>query len=84
MGLISWIIVGAVAGWLAGLIMKGSGSGFLMNVVIGIVGALIGGFVMSLFGSVGVTGFNLWSLLVSVIGAVILLAIVNLFRKGRA
>lgn len=84
MGLLSWIIVGAVAGWLAGLIMKGSGSGFLMNVVIGIVGALIGGFIMNMFGTVGVTGFNLWSLLVSVVGAVVLLAIVNLFRRGRA
>ena len=64
--------------------VQGSGSGFLMNVVIGIIGALIGGFIMSLFGSIGVTGFNLWSLLVALIGSIVLLGIVNLFRKGRA
>lgn len=81
MGLLSWIVVGALAGWIAGLIMKGSGSGFFMNIVIGIVGAFIGGIVMNLIGNVGVTGFNLWSLLVSVLGAIILLAIVNLVRR---
>lgn len=81
MGLLSWIVVGALAGWIAGLIMKGSGSGFLMNMIIGIVGAFIGGLIMNLIGNVGVTGFNLWSLLVSVVGAIVLLAIVGLFRK---
>lgn len=81
MGLLSWIIVGALAGWIAGLLMKGSGSGFFMNIVIGILGAFIGGLVMNLIGSVGVTGFNIYSLIVSIVGAIILLAIVNLFRR---
>ena len=84
MGIISWIIVGGIAGWVAGLIMKGSGSGLLMNIIIGIVGAFIGGLIMNMIGNVGVTGFNIWSLLVSVLGAVILLGIVGLFRRGRA
>lgn len=84
MGIISWILVGAIAGWIAGLIMKGSGSGLFMNIVIGIVGAFIGGLVMNLIGNVGVTGFNLWSLLVAVVGSVLLLGIVGLFRRGRA
>ena len=84
MGILSWIIVGGIAGWIAGLIMKGSGSGVLMNIIIGIIGACIGGLIMNLLGKVGVTGFNLWSLLVAVLGAVILLAIVGLFRRGRA
>ncbi len=84
MGILSWIIVGAIAGWLAGLIMKGSGSGFLMNILIGIVGAFVGGLIMNLAGGVGVTGFNLWSLLVATVGSIVLLAIVGLFRRGRA
>lgn len=83
MGILSWIIVGALAGWIAGLILKGSGNGFFMNIIIGIVGAFIGGLVMNLFGSVGVTGFNLWSILVATVGAIILLAIVNLVRRRK-
>lgn len=84
MGILSWIIVGGIAGWLAGLIMKGSGSGVVMNIIIGIVGAFIGGLIMNMIGNVGVTGFNIWSLLVAIVGSVILLAIVGLFRRGRA
>lgn len=84
MGILSWIIVGALAGWIAGLIMKGSGSGLFMNIIIGIVGAFIGGLIMNLIGNVGVTGFNLWSLLVAILGAILLLGIVNLFRRGSA
>lgn len=84
MGILSWIIVGGVAGWLAGLIMKGSGSGILMNIIIGIIGAFIGGLIMNLIGNVGVTGFNIWSLLVAVVGSIVLLGIVGLFRRRRA
>ncbi|MDL2214205.1 GlsB/YeaQ/YmgE family stress response membrane protein [Clostridia bacterium OttesenSCG-928-O13] len=84
MGIISWIIVGAVAGWIGGLIMKGSGSGLFMNIVIGILGAFIGGFIMNLFGNVGVIGFDLRSLAVAIIGSIVLLGVVGLFRRGRA
>ena len=73
MNLLLWIVLGALAGWIALLIMRtDEQQGALMNVVLGIVGALVGGFVMSLFGLEGVTGFNLYSILVSIFGAVLL------------
>lgn len=82
MGIIGWLVVGALAGWIASLIMKrGRQMGLLANIVVGVVGALIGGFVLQLFGVDGITGFNLWSILVAVIGACILLFIVGLFRR---
>ncbi|MDQ5919561.1 MAG: hypothetical protein QG668_288 [Patescibacteria group bacterium] len=83
MGIILWIILGAVAGWIASLIMKTDAQqGALMNIVIGIVGAVLGGFVMSFFGQGGVSGFNLYSLLVSVLGAVVLIAIIRAVRSS--
>ena len=83
MGILSWIVLGGIAGWIASLIMKTNESmGILANIVVGIVGALIGGFLVSLFGGTGVTGFNVWSLLVAVLGSVVLLAIVKAMRGG--
>lgn len=82
MGILSWIIVGGLSGWIASMIMKRNGSmGALANIIVGIVGALIGGFVMGLFGFGGVSGFNIWSVLVSVLGSVILLWIGNKIAK---
>ena len=79
MSIISWIVLGGVAGWLASIIMKrNSQMGLIANVIAGIVGAAVGGWVFSLFGGAGVTGFNLPSLVVAFIGAVIVLAVVNL------
>jgi len=80
MGIIAWIILGAIAGWLAGMI-TGRGGGLLRNVVVGIVGALIGGFLMNFMGGAGVTGFNLYSIVVAVLGAVVLLVIAGLFNR---
>lgn len=84
MGIISWLIIGALAGWIASKITgndKQMGAG--KNILAGIAGAFIGGFIMDVLGGTGITGFNLWSLLVAVIGAVILLLIINLVnRKG--
>lgn len=81
MGILLWIVFGALAGWIASLIMKtDSQQGTLANIGIGIVGALIGGFLMSFLGGSGVTGFNLYSLLVAVLGAVILIAILKAIR----
>ncbi|HEX9115407.1 MAG TPA: GlsB/YeaQ/YmgE family stress response membrane protein [Anaerolineae bacterium] len=79
MGILSWIIVGLIAGWLAGLVMKGGGYGILGDIILGIVGALIGGFLVgALTGNPGaVNGINLTSILVAFIGAVILVAIVR-------
>lgn len=80
MGIIVWIIFGAIAGWLAHLI-TGRGGGLITNIIVGIVGAFIGGFVMSLFGGSGVTGFNLYSFLVAILGAVVLLVVVGMIRR---
>lgn len=80
MSIIGWIVLGGVAGWLASIIMKrNSQMGLIANVIAGIVGAVVGGWVFSLFGGAGVTGFNLPSLVVAFVGALIVLAIVNLF-----
>ncbi|MCL4275611.1 MAG: GlsB/YeaQ/YmgE family stress response membrane protein [Anaerolineales bacterium] len=77
-----WIIFGALAGWLASIVMgKNKQMGALANIVVGIIGAFIGGYVMQFFGAQGVTGFNLPSLLVAILGAVILLFVVGLFRR---
>ncbi|MDQ5983926.1 MAG: hypothetical protein RUMPE_00955 [Eubacteriales bacterium SKADARSKE-1] len=84
MGIIGWIIIGALAGWIASLITgndKRMGAG--MNILVGVVGGFVGGLVMNFFGGYGVTGFNLWSLLVATVGAIILLLIVNAVMKRR-
>ncbi len=80
MNIILWIVLGALAGWLAGLIMK-STHGLLEDIVLGIVGALVGGFIMNALGQSGVTGFNLYNLLVAALGAVILIALGRAFHK---
>jgi len=73
--------MGGVAGWIASLFMGTDASqGIFLNIVVGIVGAMVGGFLFSFFGAAGVTGFNLYSLLVSVVGASVLLWIVQLVR----
>jgi len=83
-GIISWIVVGLIAGILAKLIMPGRGpGGFLITIVIGMVGALVGGFVVQLLGGTGLTGFSIWSILVATIGAIILLALYRLFAGQR-
>ena len=85
MGIIGWIILGGLAGWIASIIMgKNAQMGIVANIVVGIVGALIGGFVFNMIGGTDVTGFNLWSLFVAVVGSVILLGIVRLFSGSRA
>lgn len=82
MGIILWIILGAFAGWIASMIMgTNQNQGLLLNIVVGIVGALIGGLIMSAIGATGITGFNLYSFLVAIAGAVVLLAAVKILRK---
>ncbi len=84
MGIILWIVFGALAGWIASIIMKTNAEqGAIGNIVVGVIGAIIGGYVMTFFGQAGVTGFNIYSLIVAIIGAVILLAIVNAFKRGK-
>ncbi|WP_298577416.1 GlsB/YeaQ/YmgE family stress response membrane protein [uncultured Luteimonas sp.] len=85
MGIIIWLIVGGIVGWLASIIMKRDGQqGILLNIIVGIIGALIGGWLIGpLLGAGSINdGITVMSFIVSLIGAVILLAIVNLFRRG--
>lgn len=86
MNFIIWLIVGGVIGWLASLVMKTDGQqGIILNVVVGIVGAMLGGWFISPMvgvGTINQSNFSLPSLLVSFVGAIVLLAVVNLVRRG--
>lgn len=84
LGIIGWIILGGLAGWVASMIAGTDGrQGLLGNIIAGIIGGVVGGFVFGLFGGAGVTGFNLWSFLVAVVGAVIVLLIWRAISGGR-
>lgn len=85
MGIIAWIIVGGIAGWLASLVVRGTGLGLIGDIIVGIVGGLIGGFLLSLLlpGTVKVTGIDLPSILIAFVGAVVLLLLVRLFTGNR-
>lgn len=81
MGIIGWIVLGGLAGWVASMIAgTDARQGLLGNIVVGIIGGLVGGFVVGLFGGEGVTGFNIWSFVVAVVGAVIALWIWRMIR----
>ena len=75
MGILAWLLLGLVAGFIGSKIVNKSGEGLVLDIVLGIVGAFVGGFIFSLFGHSGVTGLNLYSLLVAVIGAVVVLVL---------
>jgi uncharacterized membrane protein YeaQ/YmgE (transglycosylase-associated protein family) len=82
-GLIAWLVVGAIAGWLAGQFMKGGGYGLIGDIIVGIIGAFVGGFIFSIVlpgSSVGLIG----SIVVAFIGAVILIALVRAVSRGRS
>lgn len=82
MGILLWIIFGALAGWIASLIMKTDAEqGAFLNILVGIIGAVLGGWIMNFFGQSGTTGFNIYSLVVAVIGACVLIAIVRALRR---
>ncbi len=82
MGILTWIIVGAIAGWLAGKVMKGRGFGLLGNVVIGVIGALVGGWLAGTLLNISnaISGFNLQTLLVAFLGSVIVLYVAKLLK----
>lgn len=83
MGLILWIIFGALVGWIASMVMKTNAEqGLLLDIIVGVVGAVLGGWIMSMFGETGVTGFNLYSFLVALLGAIVLIAIVRMIRRA--
>jgi uncharacterized membrane protein YeaQ/YmgE (transglycosylase-associated protein family) len=73
MSILAWIVLGLIAGFIASKIYVGSGQGILMDIVLGIVGAVVGGYLFDMLGAGGITGFNIWSMLVAIVGAVLVL-----------
>lgn len=86
MGILSWIVVGLIAGWLAGLVVKGGGYGCIGDIIVGVIGGLLGGWIASYFFHMGdaMSGFNLQSILVAFVGAVIFVIILRLVSGRRA
>ncbi|HVY13604.1 MAG TPA: GlsB/YeaQ/YmgE family stress response membrane protein [Rhodopila sp.] len=85
MSIIGWIILGLIAGFIASKIVNKSGEGFFLDIILGIVGGVVGGFIFNLFGAAGVTGFNIYSMVVAVIGAVVVLWLYHMITgTGRA
>jgi len=85
MGVLSWIVVGLIAGWLAGMVMRGGGYGLIGDIVVGVIGGVLGGFIASYFFHIGdpMSGINLPSILVAFAGAVLLLIILRLLAGRR-
>jgi uncharacterized membrane protein YeaQ/YmgE (transglycosylase-associated protein family) len=84
MSILAWILLGLVSGFIASKLVGGSGSGLVMDLVLGVVGAFVGGGLFHLIGRTGVTGFNLWSVFVSVIGAVAVLVAYHAISRNRS
>ena len=84
MSIIAWIVFGLIAGFIASKIVNKTGEGALLDIVLGVVGAVVGGFVFNLLGASGVTGFNIWSMIVAVLGAMVVLGIKHgVMGRGR-
>ena len=77
MGIVSWIVLGLIAGFIGSKIVDSQGQGFWLNIALGIVGALVGGFLFDLFGASGVTGLNIYSMIVAIVGSIVVLVIYN-------
>jgi uncharacterized membrane protein YeaQ/YmgE (transglycosylase-associated protein family) len=84
MSILAWIILGLVAGFIASKIVNRTGSGIVMDLILGVIGAFVGGFLFTRFGAAGVTGLNIYSILVATIGAVVVLFIYHLLVGRRA
>lgn len=85
MSILAWIVLGLIAGFIGSKLVNKTGEGFFLDIILGVVGAVVGGYVFSIFGAGGVTGLNLYSLLVAVVGAVLVLVIYHaLFRRRAA
>lgn len=83
MSILAWIVLGLVAGWIASMLVNRRGSGMIRDLLLGVVGAFLGGFVAAQFGHAGVSGLNLYSLLVATLGAVVLLVIFHVIDRRR-
>ena len=84
MSIIGWIILGLISGFIASKIVNRTGEGFFLDIVLGIVGAIVGGFIFTAVGATGVTGFNLYSMVVAVIGAIVVLVLYHALFVRRA
>ena len=82
MSIIAWIVLGLIAGFIASKIVNKSGQGVIVDIVLGIIGAVVGGFIFSLAGAEGVTGFNLYSIIVAIIGAIVVLVIYHSIQRA--
>ena len=84
MSIIAWIILGLVAGFIGSKLVNKSGEGMILDIVLGIVGAIVGGYLFNLFGASGVNGFNIYSLIVAVVGSVVVLVVYHALVGRRA
>ncbi|WP_043839595.1 GlsB/YeaQ/YmgE family stress response membrane protein [Muricoccus aerilatus] len=84
MSILGWLVLGLIAGFVASKIYAGSGQGVVLDIVLGVIGAIVGGFLFNTFGGAGVTGFNLYSMVVAIIGAVIVLWIYHAVTGRRS
>ena len=81
MSFVAWIILGLVAGFIGSKLVNKTGEGFFLDIVLGVIGALVGGWLFSKFGAPGVTGLNLYSLLVAIVGAIVVLVVYHMVRR---
>jgi uncharacterized membrane protein YeaQ/YmgE (transglycosylase-associated protein family) len=84
MSIVAWIVLGLIAGFIGSKLVNKTGEGFFLDIALGIVGAVIGGWLFSLFGMPGVTGLNIYSLIVAVVGAVVFLVVYHAIRRRAA
>ncbi len=83
MSIIGWILLGLIAGFIGSKIVNSQGQGLLLDIVLGIVGAVVGGLIFSAFGATGITGFDIWSLIVAIVGSVVVLWVYHAFTGRR-
>ncbi|HEX7947588.1 MAG TPA: GlsB/YeaQ/YmgE family stress response membrane protein [Phenylobacterium sp.] len=83
MSIIAWIVLGLIAGFIASKLVNKTGSGVIVDILLGVVGAFVGGFVFTRFGAAGVTGFNIYSMIVAVVGAVVVLVLYHMIAGRR-
>ncbi len=84
MSIIAWLVVGLIAGFIGSKIVNKTGEGVVLDIILGIVGAIVGGFLFNMFGAQGVSGINLYSILVAVVGAVVVLVLYHAIFRGRS
>ena len=82
MSILAWVVLGLIAGFIGSKVVNKQGEGMILDIILGIIGAVVGGWLFGMFGGAGVTGFNLYSLLVAVIGAIVVLIVFHAIRRA--